>query len=90
MNATYQSGKRPAWNQKVHASIRVFQVVAKMLCDSLNRRLGGVISNIAWRIRNSLLASSDDDCIVAFLFLNRRHKRIEPINNAEEVGVKNL
>lgn len=88
----YHASKSPSGHKKMHAGLCVLEVKAEMLRESLDSRLGSIIGGASRRVRDALLAPSDDNrCRLCLCrFLHYRQECVDSVNHAIKIGVKDL
>jgi hypothetical protein len=81
----------------MHARLRVLEVETKMLRQRLDGRFGSVVSRVARRIRNPLLAPRDHDrtrllalSLALPSLLEIRNIGVQSIDDAVEVRIQDL
>ena len=99
--SSHQACERPTRDKEVDARRRVLEVEGEMLRQRLDGRFGRVVSRVARRVGDALLAARDDDGtrpvpvpltipIPMLPFLEIRHVGVQPVDHAVQIRIEDL
>lgn len=76
----------------MYTGVCAFEIPAEVLGKRLDSRFGGIVGGVAGRVRDSLLATRDDDRGWLRLggLLNDREECSNAMDDAKNVSLKNL
>lgn len=92
VDVAYQASECPSRNKEMYVGIRVLEIEAQVLRESLDCCFGGIIRRITRRVSDSLLAPRNDDSTWSLRgsILERRHICVQTIDHAVQIGVEDL